>query len=285
MSKYLKFWGTRGSCPVSGREYSKFGGNTSCLEIRYNEARLIIDAGTGIRPLGEMLLKEKEAHHIFLSHTHWDHVIGFPFFAPLYSKDSEIEIWSHSQNKEDCQKIFERLLSDEFFPVRLDEVRAKLSFRSAKESKPVQIGPLTLHFHPTHHPSPTCCFKIETPHQMIGYASDNEMFKGYHGDLLKAPDDPDLVSFFSGCDLLIHEAQYFPEEYVEKVGWGHSSVANAIGLIEKTKISKWLVIHHDPKHTDEDLFALAALSERLLSINKIPCQSEWIGDGYVISLA
>jgi phosphoribosyl 1,2-cyclic phosphodiesterase len=284
-SKYLKFWGTRGSCPVSGAEYRKFGGNTSCLEICYNETRLIIDAGTGIRPLGEALLKEsKKHHHLFLSHTHWDHLIGFPFFAPLYSPDSKITIWSYFPEQNACQKTFETLLSADFFPVHLDQVKAKLEFQSSQTSQPIQIGPLTLHVHPAHHPSPTCCFKIQTPHETIGYASDNELFKGYHGDLNKAPDDPGLVQFFSGCDLLVHEAQYFSEEYIEKIGWGHSSVSNTAALLKKTNIHKWLVIHHDPKHTDEDLFALAALSERLLSTHKIRCQSEWIGDGHIVPL-
>lgn len=280
MSKYLKFWGTRGSCPVSGLEYSKFGGNTSCLELCYGDEYLIIDAGTGIRPLGMELLEKKRPLHLILTHAHWDHVIGFPFFEPLYSPDSEITIWSPSENNKSCRQIFDNLMRAEFFPVQLTELKAKLHFFSIDEKKPIRTGPLIIHFHQTHHPSATYCLKIETPHQTIGYASDNEMFQDYHGDLMHAPLDADLIEFFTGCDLLIHEAQYFPEEYLKKVGWGHSSVSNAIALIQKAKIREWLVIHHDPKHTDEDLDRLAALAQRLLEDHKIPCRSEWIGDGY-----
>jgi phosphoribosyl 1,2-cyclic phosphodiesterase len=283
MSKFLKFWGTRGSCPVSGPEYAKFGGNTSCIEISYGDAHLILDAGTGIRPLGEELLKKYNTFHLILSHTHWDHVIGFPFFEPLYSPGSEITIWSPSEDK-NCRQIFDHLMKEDFFPVQISELKAKLHFFCIDDKKPISIGPLTIHCHPAHHTSLTYCFKIETPHQTIGYASDNEMCKDYHGDLMHAPVDEDLVQFFNGCDLLIHEAQYFLEEYLQKVGWGHSSVSNAAALVHKAKIKRWLVIHHDPKHTDTDLDCLAALSQRLLNENKIPCCSEWIGDGHVVFL-
>lgn len=284
MAMYLKFWGTRGSCPVSGSQYAKFGGNTSCLEINYGKAHLIIDAGTGIRPLGEELLKQNEPFHLLLSHTHWDHVNGFPFFEPLYSPHSEIKIWSPSENQKSCRQVFDELLSEEFFPVRLDELKAKLHFFPIDEKTSLQIGPLTIHFHKTDHPSSAYCFKIQTPHQTIGYATDNELFKGYHGDIPSAPKDPSLSRFFSGCDLFIHEAQYFPEEYRQKEGWGHSSVSNVIAFIQQSKINRWLVVHHDPKHTDEDLHRLEALSQKLLDKNKIHCQSEWIGDGHVIPL-
>lgn len=284
MAMYLKFWGTRGSCPVSGPQYAKFGGNTSCLEVSYGKAHLIIDAGTGIRPLGEELLKQKEPFHLLLSHTHWDHVNGFPFFEPLYSVHSEIRIWSPSENQKSGRQIFDHLLSNDFFPVRLDELKAKLHFFSIHEKEPLKIGPLTVHFHKTDHPSSAYCFKIQTPRQTIGYATDNELCKGYHGELASAPKNLSLIQFFSGCDFLIHEAQYSPEEYRQKEGWGHSSVTNAIAFIQQAKISRWMVVHHDPKHTDDDLYRLASESQTLLETNKIPCQSEWIGDGHVVPL-
>jgi phosphoribosyl 1,2-cyclic phosphodiesterase len=284
MSKYLKFWGTRGSCAVSGPQYAKFGGNTSCLEVCYGQAHLIIDAGTGIRPLGEELMQRLRPLHLILSHTHWDHVIGFPFFEPLYSPVSEITIWSPSEDTKSCREIFHNLLRFEFFPVQLNELQAKLHFLTIQENTPIQIEPLTIHFHRAHHPSTTYCFKIQTPHQTIGYASDNELFKDYHGDLAHAPEDFGLVEFFTGCDLLIHEAQYFPEEYLQKVRWGHSSASNTAALVQKAKIRHWMVVHHDPKHTDDDLHRLATLSQQLLDDHKIPCRSEWIGDGHVVSL-
>lgn len=284
MPMYLKFWGTRGSCPVSGPQYAKFGGNTSCLEVRYGKQHLIIDAGTGIRPLGEELLNLNEPFHLLLSHTHWDHINGFPFFEPLYSANSEIKIWSPSEKEKSCRQVFDTLLREEFFPVSLDELKAKLHFFPIDEKAPIHIGPLTIHFHKTHHPSSAFCFKIQTPRQTIGYATDNEIFKGYHGEIASAPKDVSLAQFFTGCDLLIHEAQYFPEEYRQKEGWGHSSLPNAIALIQQAKIKHWMIVHHDPKHTDEDLYRLAALAQKLLEANQIPCKSEWIGDGHIVPL-
>jgi len=285
MSKYLKFWGTRGSCPVSGGEFAEFGGNTSCLEVSYEGSHFIIDAGTGIRPLGAEILKKRKKILLILSHTHWDHVMGFPFFAPLYDKDSEIDIWSPSENKKSCKVIFGELMSAEFFPVGLEQLKAKIQFHSIEFETPIRVGPLTIHFYRAHHPSLAYAFKIETPHQTIGYASDNEMCKGYHGDLSHAPEDPGLVSFFSKIDFLIHEAQYFPEEYRKKVGWGHSSTLNAISLIQKTRVRKWLVVHHDPQHTDADLHRLAQYTQKTLQENRIPCEAQWIGDGRVFPLS
>lgn len=284
MRNFLKFWGTRGSCPVSGPEYAKFGGNTSCLEIRYGDAHLIIDAGTGIRPLGEELVKNPHPLHLIFSHTHWDHVIGFPFFAPLYSSKTELTIWSDAPLKNNSPQVFEDLMRIELFPIKFDELKAAFKYSKVENKKPIQIGPLKIDFQLMHHPSAAYGFKIETPHQTIGYASDNELFRGHHGDPKDAPEDPELVRFFSGCDLLIHEAQYFPEEYLHKVGWGHSSISNGVALVQKAKIEHWLVVHHDPKHTDGDLRRMAAMSEKLLRENTISCRSEWIGDGHVVAL-
>jgi len=286
MSRTLKFWGTRGSCPVSGAEYVKYGGNTVCLEICYDEAHIIIDAGTGIRPLGECLMQQggKISIQLFLGHTHWDHVIGFPFFAPLYSADTEIYIWSPCNQESEAKEIFNELLSNKFFPIKLDQLTAKLYFRSIHECRPVQVGMLTLYFQKAHHSSVAYAFKIQTPHQTIGYASDNEVFCGYQGCAENSPQDVDIVSFFSGCDLLIHEAQYSPEEYPDKIGWGHSSIINVVSLIKKAKIKRWIVVHHDPKHTDKDLDNLAVMAQEMLNENDTECVTEWIGDGYKISL-
>jgi ribonuclease BN (tRNA processing enzyme) len=203
-------------------------------------------------------------------------VIGLPFFAPLYKPETSLTIWSH-------KSAIEKLLSVEFFPVSLDELKGKIHFQSPETS--CKIGPLTFHFHRTHHPSNAYCFRIETPHQKIGYVTDNEIFKNFHGSPDKAPEDPSFIQFLTGCDLLIHEAQYSPEEYHKKVGWGHSSSSNAAALLQKTKIGRWLVVHHDPKHTDADLDRLSSSTQKLLDSHNIACQSEWIGDGHLLTLS
>ena len=289
MKSYLKFWGTRGSCPVSGPSFAKYGGNTACLEVRYKDTHLIIDAGTGIRPLGETLLDRKQEISLFLGHTHWDHIIGFPFFAPLYNEAKSLAIWMPAKTPEYEHELFERLLAFDVFPVQLDQIQAQIRYCSADPKTPVRIGSVKLHFHPTFHPGSAYAFKIETPYEMIGYATDNEFLPGYLGSLEEIPEElllkqKSLIQFFSGCDLLIHEAQYFPEEYVNKIGWGHSSLIHTIALVREAKIPKWLVVHHDPKHTDADLDRLATLAKKILKEHGIPCEAEWIGDGHTVEL-
>lgn len=287
MSKrFLKFWGTRGSCSVSGPEYAKFGGNSCTLEIAYDDAYVIIDAGTGIRALGNLLMQKKHRKiDIILTHTHWDHIIGFPFFEPIYETGTHLTIWSPSLSGRTCKQLFSDLLAIEFFPVRLEEVKSTLEFKTIQQKTPISFGPITLDFHMTNHPGLAYAVKIKTPQQTIGYITDNELLQGYHGEPNEVPAEllephQGLIDFFKGCDLLIHEAQYLPEEYLDKVGWGHSSVLNAIAFINQTKPKHWGVVHHDPKHTDKDLEHLIQFTKE-----KSPaCPGEWIPDGHVIEL-
>ncbi len=274
MKKYLKFWGTRGSCAVSGAEYLHYGGNTCCLEVRYDDAFLIIDAGTGIRPLGNTLLHHKKID-LFLSHTHWDHLIGFPFFEPIYRKDVHITVWAPEGPGRKCRELFDQLLAKEFFPVHLDEIQAQLQFKPIFEKKPLQVGPLTLDFHTTIHPGLTLCFKIKTPKQTISYVTDNE---------IDVDSQASFIDFHKGSDLFIHEAQYTPEEYMHKKGWGHSSLSRAVSLIQKVHPGRWIVTHHDPKHTDHDLSALHTRARKLLAESHNSCPIDWATDGHTITL-
>jgi phosphoribosyl 1,2-cyclic phosphodiesterase len=263
MKNYLKFWGTRGSCPVSGPEYLHFGGNTSTLELCYDDIHIVFDAGTGIRSLGKVFVQEKvKKIDLFLSHTHWDHIQGFPFFDPIYQSDVTMTVWSPQSR---CKELFNAVFAPEFFPVQFSDLKAKIQFKVY--DAPVKIGPLTLSFHKVNHPGVTYGFKIQTPHQTIGYVTDNEL-----------PLDA-LIDFFKGCDLLIHEAQYFSEEYTKKKGWGHSSLMEVIDFVEKTKARHWLVTHHDPAHTDEDLKRLAKLAHQKSSV-----PSTWLRDGQIVEL-
>jgi phosphoribosyl 1,2-cyclic phosphodiesterase len=290
MKRYLKFWGTRGSCSVSGPEYLKFGGNSCSLEIVYDDVHIIIDAGTGIRALGsELLEKQRRKIDILLTHTHWDHIIGFPFFDPIYETGTQVTIWSPNLSGRSCKQLFNDLLAIEFFPVRLEEVKAHLDFRTIQQKTPISFGPITLDFHMTNHPGLAYGVKIKTPTQTIGYITDNEMLQGFHGELEEITPETlephrGLIDFFQGCDILMHEAQYFSEEYLEKVGWGHSSAQNAIVFIRETSPKQWGVIHHDPKHTDKDLENLAQITQNKLRQHQIDCPVKWIPDGHVLPL-
>jgi phosphoribosyl 1,2-cyclic phosphodiesterase/ActR/RegA family two-component response regulator len=291
-SSYIKFWGTRGSNPVSGVEYVRFGGNTCCLEIRHGNELLIIDAGTGIRPLGTTLADTKlKQINLLISHTHWDHLAGFPFFAPIYNPDCQINIWTPIGFEKPTRELFHEMLAYAYFPVRLDDIQANLVFKDIQEGQPFEIGDIEVNTHYAYHPGATVCFKFCLNKLKFGYATDNEFLMGYHGNpnllrtssRLLAPYHS-MIDFFKDCDFLIHEAQYTPMEYQTKVGWGHSSLTNATVLIKHAEIREWVVTHHDPKHTDSDLLKKIQMQFDIFDEAKMECRPRMAFDGMVIPL-
>ncbi len=289
---YVKLWGTRGSITISGPEFSAFGGNTSCLEVRHGKELIIIDAGTGIQPLGLDILKsEIKTIHLFIGHTHWDHIQAFPFFTPVYIKDFEINIYAPKGFGRSAEDLFSGMLKREYFPVKLEEMEAKLNFIELADFEPLQIGEVKISYDYTVHPGITFCFKIETNNKKIGYATDNEFLTGHHDNphLIKEEDDRlepsrHLLAFFKGCDLLIHEAQYTTDEYKTKVGWGHSSISNATALIRLCRIKQWIITHHDPTHNDDFLREKLQIQKDILQEANIECQVEMAYDGMKIKL-
>jgi phosphoribosyl 1,2-cyclic phosphodiesterase/ActR/RegA family two-component response regulator len=289
---YIKFWGTRGSIPVSGSEYVRFGGNTICAEICYGKDRIIIDSGTGIRPLGSHLLNtSSKEFHLFLGHTHWDHITGFPFFYPIYDPEATVHIWAPVGFEKSTKELFTDIFAYAFFPVRLDEIKANLLFHDLRINGPVSIGNIQVEVAYAFHPGATFCFKITVGNKSFGYVTDNEMLMGYHGnpkDLAKG--NPylspyrSLIDFFQNCQFLVHEAQYSPIEYRTKVGWGHSSISNAAVLIREAGIKEWIITHHDPMHTDLDLLKKDQLQLDILEDGQIPCTTRMAYDGFLIPL-
>lgn len=289
---YMRFWGTRGSSPVSGSEYVRYGGNTSCLEVRSGEDLVIIDAGSGIRPLGEELAAQGIRHvHLFLGHTHWDHVIGFPFFAPIYNEGVKVSIWSPVGFEKSTKELLIEMLAYAYFPVRLEDIHAKITFHEMRDSQCVEIGRLKIHAHHAFHPGATLCFKIESEKTTVGYVTDNEMLMGYHGhpEAIK-PDDPlliphrPLIKFLKGVDILVHEAQYDPFEYLNKVGWGHSSISNAAVLVKYCEAREWVVTHHDPRHTDKQLQDKREVHRDVLEDCHAPCYVRMAFDGFMLPI-
>ncbi|MDF2550132.1 MAG: response regulator receiver protein [Chlamydiales bacterium] len=268
--RFIHFWGTRGSNPVSGPAYLKFGGNTLSIEIKWEEEHIIFDAGTGLRELGShLMLGESRNLHLFLSHTHWDHIMGLPFFAPLYQKDYHIHLYGAPKQEKSLEEQISHLFHSDFFPVALEDLQATLSFHDLQPGERVEIGQVSVESALCNHPGGALGFKLSGPDKSFGYAPDNELFKGFHGHPLHLiledyPQEMELLDFFGDCDLLIHEAQYTPQEYLNKVNWGHSSLSNATAFIKESRIKEWITIHHDPADTDEMLLEKLALHQTLL---------------------
>lgn len=264
-------WGTRGSTPTLGGRFQRHGGNTSCMSIVNGDDLIIFDAGSGIRDLGlEIMRGSHRKIHLFITHTHWDHIQGYPFFAPAYVPGFDITIYGSSGFGKDLESIFRGQLDRDYFPVQLEDMLSTMSFRHITKD-PVFIGDAKITWDFAHHPLATVGYKIEIGCRTLVWMPDNEFLQGYLG----APhpltfDHPEVIAFsqvidfLTGTDTLIHEAQYTPDEYPKKVGWGHSSVANACVLMKLAKIKHWVVTHHDPLHDDAFLEAKLQLTRQIL---------------------
>ena len=291
-NSYLKFWGTRGSNPVAGMEYVQFGGNTPCLEVRHGKDLLIIDAGSGIRALGQELGTQANVDlNILISHTHWDHLLGFPFFLPLYQPKRKICIYTPVGFEKGTKELFSDMLAYAYFPVAINDIQSNLSFENLRDSEILTFGGITVSTHYAFHPGSTLCFKLDIAGKKIGYVTDNEFLLGCqlppsqiekHEDLF-IPYEP-LIHFLKGCDILVHEAQYNQEEYLTREGWGHSSIYNACMLLKKTGIKHWIVTHHDPRHTDAMLLEKKKLHIKALKELDHHCEVQFAYDGLLLSL-
>ncbi|MCS7033885.1 MAG: MBL fold metallo-hydrolase [Phycisphaerae bacterium] len=278
-SNYCRLWGTRGSLPISGPQFVRHGGNTPCLEVVLDGQRVIIDAGTGIYPLGqELVRKGPMKHSLFISHTHWDHIQGFPFFTPIYVQGNEVDIHAPAEAGSTLKERFADMMKHEFFPVDLKEVPAKLNFFDLKDqSRAIAVGGLSVDWVATDHPCASAAYRVRSPSgKVVAYLSDNEFLKGYLGLPQDVPLRPDLLEpyecilkFCDSVDLLVAEAQYTDEEYAGRIGWGHSSLSSLCLLCKLSNVKKWVVIHHDPLHDDK------VLDEKLVHTKSILRGLDW----------
>lgn len=283
---WFRLWGTRGSIPISGPRYVRHGGNTSCLEVEYNGQRIIFDAGSGIRDLGISLLSERPSVlHIFITHTHWDHIQGFPFFVPAFIPGYEIHLYASPNLDKDLESIFRGQLDRAYFPVQMEDMQAKLEFHHF-EKAPVEIGGIRVSWEYMVHPGATVGYKIEIGDKTIAFVPDNEFLKGYLGaphhitmEHELAAINRKIIEFFSDVDTLIHEAQYTNEEYADKIGWGHSSVTNACVLAKLTNPKRWFITHHDPMHDDDFLQNKLNLTRYILRTLEAPISTLHAYDG------
>jgi len=244
----VRFWGVRGSIPTPCAQNMGSGGNTSCLELRLPGGEVVIvDGGTGVRPLGAALIKEANGKssdlHLFLTHFHWDHIQGLPFFQPLYSKENRVTFYS-MKSPEETSETLEGQMSVPYFPVDFRFLPAQRRFVDISQ-QPVHFGETTVTSFPLNHPQGCLGYSFTNGNRKIVFASDLE-----HG----VPEfDSRLVEVAKDADILIYDAQFTPEEYEHRQGWGHSTWLEATKVAKQAKVKKLLLFHHDPTHDDETL--------------------------------
>jgi phosphoribosyl 1,2-cyclic phosphodiesterase/DNA-binding NarL/FixJ family response regulator len=254
----VRFWGTRGSSPVSGAASLRYGGNTPCVEVRAGEMVLIIDCGTGLRELGLAMLKEFKGRplnaHILVGHTHWDHIQGFPFFAPLYNPRNSFSVYSVHGAHASLQSVLSGTMSSDYFPIPLSSLAARLRF--VEMSGTVSLGPVDLSYKHLNHPGVCIGFRLEIQGRSITYLSDHEGYAKLNGDSeLSRRQDAEVVEFARNSDLLIREAQYTEEEYLPRRGWGHGTFDDAVRDGAAAGVKRLALTHHDPDHSDDFLDA------------------------------
>ncbi len=239
----MRVWGARGSIPTPGRSTVKYGGNTSCLEVRCGDELIVFDAGTGIRELGVHLRSQMPLKaHIFFSHLHWDHIQGFPFFIPFYAPGNTFILYA--EQKTDC--TLEGLLSDQmkypYFPVPIPKSPSDLIFNHIESNREIKVGNALVKSYQANHPDGCLAYRIEYGGKVIVYSTDTEHTETIDKSLCKAAEN---------ADIFIYDCNYTEEEYQVRRGWGHSTWIEGIKIAKKAGAKKLILWHHDPLHNDE----------------------------------
>jgi len=264
----LTIWGCRGSVPTPGPGTFRYGGNTSCVEVSSLDdgTILVLDAGTGIRALGFNLLDRGARRvHLLLTHLHLDHLEGLRFFAPLWDERVTLDIWGPPSPVSSLQERIARSFSPPLFPIDLREVPAQVTFHDVPR-EPWTVDGTRLVADLVAHPGPTVGFRIETETSSFAYLPDHEPALAGIAD--RSRDWISGAAIADDVDLLLHDAQYFEDEYEERIGWGHSSVADAVAFAEVVGARRLVLFHHEPLHTDGSLERLEARARSLADGNE-----------------
>jgi phosphoribosyl 1,2-cyclic phosphodiesterase len=269
----LKVWGARGSIPAPGPETTRYGGNTSCVQVTLDDgSTFVLDAGTGIRSLGLALDSSSERPlHILLTHLHLDHIQGLMFFAPMFNPRSEISVWGPASPEASLEDRIARYISAPLSPVDVHELPCHPSFQEA-ETTEWRIGSATIRAASVSHRGPTLGYRIEADGTSLCYIPDHEPGLGSPlADL-----EEEWISGFDlaqGASLLIHDCQYTDDEYPHHVGWGHSPLSDALAFADRTDVERVMLFHHDPLHSDDFLDRLAGdVADRLPAMTR---QGDW----------
>jgi len=272
----VRFWGVRGSIPCPGPDTVIYGGNTTCLEIRADDRLLIADLGTGLRPLGDWLMANdfkkygKIKADIFVTHTHWDHILGFPMFTPVYIPGTELHITGPvSFENNSLKNIIEAQLSYQYWPVTSGELAADIEYNQIKETTLDLGGGLSVTSKFLNHTILCLGYRFDYQGKSIALVFDHEPFRNLfsvspagesydeetakEGEIAAAEENEKIRNFIKGADIVVHDTQYLEEEYKSHIGWGHATITHAINAVNGADVKKLVCFHHDPSRTDSQL--------------------------------
>jgi len=240
-------WGARGSIAVSGKYFVKYGGDTTCMEVRSkNNDIIILDAGTGMRRLGNKLLADNEhSFSVLFTHAHWDHLMGFPFFKPIYMKGTKIKLYGCPYAQESVAAMIGKTMVAPYFPVDFLQLQAEFTSQSVC-NETFQIGPITITPIPLSHPNMGIGYKLTEDGKTFVFLTDNELAHKHHGGL----EYDDYLRFSEGADLLVHDSEYTPDQYTMTKGWGHSTYTDALRLAMDAHAKQFGLFHHNQDRTD-----------------------------------
>ena len=283
----IKLWGTRGSIAVPGRETLRYGGNTTCIELRADGELIVLDAGSGIRPLGVALNQEFQERPINLSllitHAHWDHIQGFPFFKPAYDPKNEIRILGFDGAGATFREIITEPMRSPFFPIRMRELSAETEITRLTEMK-FSLGKVDVHAAFVNHPGVCAGYRLFTSTGSIAFLPDHEPYEFFlhaapgnsltpeQAKEIATNEHARLVQFLRGSEILVLDSQYRDKEYQTHIGWGHGSVSSAVSLALEAEVKTLLLFHHDPSHDDKTVDTMVEAARKLAAKSGKPLQ-------------
>lgn len=279
---HARIWGTRGSYPVARSDVLRYGGNTTCVEVRVGDRCIVLDAGTGMRPLGAALAAEAAPPlniDLLITHTHWDHIIGFPFFDPIYNPQANLEIYGLRRTQSSLRTTIANALSDPLLPVSLEDLRAELHFHEIQEGLCFELGPVRVSTARANHPYRALAYRLETNEATLVFIPDTGPFHtvlfgderiewageptaSTHDDLRELAEMHDrIVDLARGADWLLYDAQFTDEQYARFPHWGHSTASQARAIAEQAGVGELLLFHHDPHRSDDELDQIVAAQQ------------------------
>jgi len=283
----VRFWGTRGSIPSPGARTAKYGGNTSCVEIRTDGGtHIILDCGSGARELGEHLLRSSASSlriNILVGHTHWDHIQGFPFFVPAFLPQTDLNIYAPRGFQHNLEESLAGQMQHSYFPVKLRELRSHIHFTELEEGF-FRVEDVLIETQHLNHTAPTIAYRITCDGATVAYTTDHEPFWRAPGADLRHPGDQRHVAFLKGADLVVHDAQYTEEEYPNRLGWGHSTVEYATEVAAAAGVGKLALFHHDPTRDDVGVARLEELARHRAEELQSPLEVFAAAEGYYLDV-